>query len=125
MDEPEKPAGPRFLIPEGAKFAFFRRDDMLKTLENIPGSGVEYWPEGMRRAEELCRVCVTDNAGQRWTIVVDGAVFRAAVPPDFELLVADGGPVPRNWWVEAFTSEQILVWDQGWPDDLEEDPSHQ
>lgn len=114
MDEPEKPAGPRFLIPEGAKFAFFRRDDMLKSLANIPGSGVDDWPEAMHQAEELCRVCVVDEAGQRWTVVVDGAVFRAAVPPDFERIA---GPVPRNWWVGAFSPEQILTGAPGWPDE--------
>lgn len=61
------------------------------------------WPEAALQAEELVIVYgCTDEAGRRWSYLLDGVAFRAATADGFDSL--------------DFT-EQILFFERGWPED--------
>jgi|GEM_PF-5825722 len=78
----------------------------------------------MQLADEFAFVECLDEAGQHWTLVIDGAVFRAAVSswPD-EIREEDTVRAQKNWWVEKFLPEHILMRLPGWEADWKADPN--
>jgi hypothetical protein len=75
------------------------------------------WSPAMPQAEELALAEYLDEAGANWTLVIDGAVWRAAmpIPPDYRY----GTPMTlqKHWWVETLSPDHVLLRMRGWLDD--------
>jgi len=76
------------------------------------------YSSAIQEAEEIALVQCLDDAGEHWTQIIDGAVFRAAVSgmPE-EVHPGDTGELQKNWWVDRLAPEHILVLRRGWEED--------